>query len=185
MASNLEPRPKYEKNLAGYGLPPLAWKRALERLQQEWRLQAPPEYGGVPGPHTHWLVAARPDGRPLVMPVGVAWHDGAFYFTSGPGTRKAKNLALNPECVVTLAAGGIELVLEGQATRVKDDAKLRQLAGVFGSAGWEPTVRDGAYYHEYGAPSTGPPPWVLSEFRPRTVFGLVTAEPYGTTRWRL
>lgn len=45
-------KPVSEKNLAGYGLPPLAWDRALERLEEEWKLQAPPEMGGVPEPHT-------------------------------------------------------------------------------------------------------------------------------------
>jgi hypothetical protein len=178
-------KPVSEKNLAGYGLSPIAWERALERLEEEWKQQAPPEMGGDSSPHTHWLATTRPDGRPHGMPIGVTWLDGRFYFSSGPGTRKAKNLAQNPHCVLTLAGQGLDLVLEGEAIKVKDDAKLQRLAEVFASAGWAPEVRDGAFYHEYSAPSAGPPPWEVYEFTPKTVFGLATAEPYGATRWRL
>ena len=65
-----EIKPASEKNIAGYGLPPLAWDRALERLQEEWKLQAPPEMGGDASPHTHWLATTRPDGRPHVVGIG-------------------------------------------------------------------------------------------------------------------
>jgi Pyridoxamine 5'-phosphate oxidase len=178
--------PVSEKNLAtSYDLPPLAWERALERLQEEWKSQPPPEFGGDPYPHTHWLATTRPDGAPHVVPIGAVWSDSHFYFSSGPGTRKSRNLELNPRCVMTLAAAGIDLVLEGEAAKVTDDARLRELADVFASGGWAPTVRDGAFYHEYSAPSAGPPPWYIYEFTPRTVFGVATAEPHGATRWRL
>lgn len=182
MAQQADIKPASEKNLDGYGFPPIAWDRARERMEQEWQLQGP---GGDGAPHTHWLATVRPDGRPHVMPVGVAWLDGAFYFSAGAGTQKAKNLARNPNCVMTLAAAGLDLVLEGQATKVTDDAKLHRIAEVFAAHGWAPTVRDGAFYHEFSAPSAGPPPWDVYEFSPRTVFGLATAEPYGATRWRL
>ena len=178
-------RPGSEKNLDRYGNPPISWDRALERLEEEWKSQPPAEFGGAPEPHTHWLATTRPDGAPHVMPVGAVWFEGRFYFTSGDGTRKSRNLAQNPHCVITLAGQGLDLVLEGEATKVKDDAKLHRLAEVFASAGWAPTVRDGAFYHEFSAPSAGPPPWELYEFTPKTVFGLATAEPYGATRWRL
>lgn len=180
-----ELRPISEKNLAGYGLPPLAWERTLERLQEEWKLQAPPEMGGVPEPHTHWLATTRPDGRPHAVPIGVVWDDGHFYFSSGAGTRKSRNLAEDPQCVITLAATDLDIVLEGEARRVQDDDKLRRLAEVFASGGWAPTVKDGAFHHEFSAPSAGPPPWQVYEFTPKTVFGFATAEPYGATRWVL
>jgi len=179
-----EIKPNSEKNLDGYGSAPIAWERAHDRLEQEWRLQAAAEFGGVDEPHTHWLATVRPDGRPHVMPVGAVWLDCHFYFSAGAGTRKAKNLARNPHCVITLAAAGIDLVLEGEAEKVTEDAKLHRVAEVFASQGWAPTVRDGAFYHEFSAPSAGPPPWDVYEFTPRTVFGLATAEPYGATRWR-
>lgn len=178
-------KPVSEKNLAGYGLQPLAWDRALERLEGEWKQQAPPEMGGDASPHTHWLATTRPDGRPHVVPIGAVWDGGHFYFTAGDGTRKAKNLAHNSQCVMTLAARGLDLALEGEAKKVTDEAKLQRLAEVFASGGWAPEVRDGAFYHEFSAPSAGPPPWYVYEFTPKTVFGVATAEPYGATRWRL
>jgi hypothetical protein len=118
------------------------------------------------------------------MPVGAVWLDGAFYFTSGAGTRKAKNIARNPDCVITLAGRGLDLVVEGKAARVTDTAKLQRLAEVYAANGWEPSVRNGSFYAEFSAPSAGPPPWDLYEFTPTTVFGLSTAEPPGATRWR-
>src|SRR5438128_2158336 len=54
-----ELKPVSEKNIAAYGLPPIAWERAVERLREEWRQQAPPEMDGVPEPHTHWLATTR------------------------------------------------------------------------------------------------------------------------------
>jgi nitroimidazol reductase NimA-like FMN-containing flavoprotein (pyridoxamine 5'-phosphate oxidase superfamily) len=184
-ATATELKPTSEKNIAAYGLPALAWDRVLDHLEQDWKLQAPPEMGGVPEPHTHWLATTRPDGRPHVVPIGVVWHEGHFYFTSGEETRKSRNLAKNPNCVITLAANDVDIVLEGKATMVTDEGKLRGLAEVFASGGWAPEVRDRAFYHEFSAPSAGPPPWYVYEFTPETVFGLATAEPYGATRWRL
>jgi pyridoxine/pyridoxamine 5'-phosphate oxidase len=178
-------RPVSEKNLAAYDLGPIAWDRVLARLQEEWKLQAPPKMGGVPEPHTHWLATTRTDGRPHVVPVGVVWNDGRFYFSSGDGTQKSKNLARNPKCVISLAARDLDITLEGEAHRVTDEAKLRRVAEVFASAGWASEVRDGAFYHEFSAPSAGPPPWHVYEFTPHTVFASATAEPYGATRWRL
>jgi hypothetical protein len=173
--------PVSEKNLDIYGSPPLAWDRVRERLEHAWPQQGP----GGDGPHTHWLATTRPDGRPHVVAVGAVWLDGAFYFTAGAGTRKAKNLAQNPHCVITLAAKDIDLSLEGEAVKVTDDVTLHRLAEAYASAGWDPTVRDGAFVHDYSAPSAGPPPWDLYKFTPKTVFGVATAEPHGATRWRV
>lgn len=174
-------QPLSEKNLDGYGAPIIPWSRVRERLEEGFT-QAP-ETGG-PGRHTSWLATMRPDGRPHVMPLGVLWEDGAFYFNAGPTTRKAKNLARNPSCVITVATHDFDLVIEGEATKVTDEARLRHIADLFASGGWEPTVRDGAHYAEFSAPSAGPPPWEVYEVTPATVFALGTAEPYGATRWR-
>jgi Pyridoxamine 5'-phosphate oxidase len=182
MAQNTELKPVSEKNLDDlYGSAPLAWDRARERLEEEWKDQGP---GGDGCPHTHWLATTNADGSPHVVAIGAAYFEGAFYFTSGAGTRKSKNLSRNPHTAIALAAKGLDLVLEGEAEKMTDDDKLHRLAEVFGANGWAPTVRDGAFYHEYSAPSAGPPPWDLYEFTVKTVFGLATAEPYGATRWR-
>lgn len=176
-----EKEPMAERNLDGYGAPPIPWARVRERLEEG--LTQGPGSGG-PARHTCWLATVRPDGRPHVMPLGVLWVDGALYFNAGATTRKARNLAHDPHCVITVATDAFDLVVEGEAVKVTDEAKLQRIAEVYTSQGWQPTVRDGGLHAEYSAPSAGPPPWHVYEVTPETVFALGTAEPYGATRWR-
>lgn len=107
---------------------------------------------------THWLATVCPDGRPHVMPVWATWMSGAFDFATGATTRKGKNLAHNSHCVITVASSGLDLIVEGKATKVSDEAKLHLIAEVYASLGWHPTVLDGAFSSDSGAPSAGPPP---------------------------
>src|ERR687898_2091932 len=63
---------------------------------------------------TFWLSTVRPDGRPHVTPLIAVWHGDAIWFTTGPGERKAKNLAENSSCVLTtgrsdLVEGGLDV----------------------------------------------------------------------------
>jgi hypothetical protein len=173
--------PVAEQNLDGYGAPIIPWAKVEQRLDQG--ITQAPETGG-PARHSCWLATVRPDGRPHVMPLGVLWVDGRLYFNAGPGTRKARNLAGDPRCVISVATEPFDIVVEGEAARVTDDTKLQRIAEAFAAEGWEPTVRDGALYAEYSAPAAGPPPWHVYEMTPATVFALGTAEPYGATRWR-
>ena len=85
-----------EKNLDIYGNKPIPWSRALAALE------APPTKPGDGAPNTFWLATSRPDQRPHVAGVGALWDDGNFYFVSGPGTRKSRNLAKNPSCVISV-----------------------------------------------------------------------------------
>jgi hypothetical protein len=62
-----------------------------------------------------FLGTVRPDGRPHAAGIGAVWHDGDLYFTSGPGTRKARNLASNPACTISVELPGMDLTLEGDA----------------------------------------------------------------------
>jgi hypothetical protein len=173
-------QPLSGRNLDGYGAPVIEWRRVRQRLD-EGMTQAPGT--GGPGRHTPWLATAGPDGRPHVVPVGIVWLNGAVYFTSGPATRKSRDLNLDPRCTVTVATEPFDIVIEGTATRVTDEATLQRLAARFGAHGWAPTVREEAFYHEFSAPSAGPPPWYLYELVPATVFAFGTAEPYGATRF--
>jgi Pyridoxamine 5'-phosphate oxidase len=169
------------RNLDRYDAPMIEWTRVHDRLNEGFT-QAPGT--GGPDRHTSWLATVNPDGTPHVMPLGALWVDGNLYFTSGAGTRKAKNLVDNPSCVITLATHPFDLVFEGEAVKVTDDAKLQRIADKYASGGWKPTVRDGTLYAEYSAPSAGPPPWDLYEMQPTTVFAFGTAEPGGATRFR-
>ena len=79
---------------------------------------------------------------------------------------------------------GIDLVIEGVARKVTDDETLQRLAKRYADQGWPATVKDGAFTYDYSAPSAGPPPWDLYVVAPTTVFGVLTSEPGGATRWR-
>jgi hypothetical protein len=85
--------------------------------------------------------------------------------------------------VVTIAAPGIDIVAEGEARIIRDEGELQRIAKLY--SGWGPQVRDGAFWHEYSAPSAGPPPWDVYEITPTTIFAVATVEPHGATRWRL
>jgi nitroimidazol reductase NimA-like FMN-containing flavoprotein (pyridoxamine 5'-phosphate oxidase superfamily) len=132
----------------------------------------------------YWLATVRPDGRPHVVPVLAVWVDGALHFSAGPTTRKGKNLACNPHCVVTVASDALHLVLEGEVAKVSDAGRLERVAEVYATKyGWQVTVRDGAFYAD-GAPTAGPPPYEVYELTPTRAFGFGMDESLGATRWR-
>jgi hypothetical protein len=169
--------PRETKNLDGYGSPPLEWERVIEALNATRDVDANEAAG------RYWIATTRPDGRAHVMPVGIAWNDGRFYLVTGAGTQKGMNLAHDPRCVVSVAAPGIDVVAEGAAAVIRDDGELERIATLFSD--WGPQVRDGAFWHEFSAPSAGPPPWDVYEIRPTTIYAVASAEPHGATRWRL
>src|SRR4029453_14451126 len=113
-------------NLDRYGSPPLPWRRPPARLV------ANPAQPGT----SYFLGTSRPDGRPHAAGIGALWDDGDLYFTSGPGTRKARELAANPACTFSVGLAGIDLVLEGEAARVTDPPVLERLAGRYRELGW-------------------------------------------------
>ena len=57
-------------------------------------------------------------------------------FTSGPGTRKARNLASNPACTIAVKFSGLDLTLEGEAAKVTDPAILDRVASIYRDIGW-------------------------------------------------
>ena len=162
-----------QTNLDIYGHAPLPWSRAEHQLEAE---------GGETV--THFLATVRPDGRPHVAGVGALWVDGKFYFTSGAGTRKSRNLAERADGVISVKLPDLDLIVEGAATKVTDGPTLQRLAERYDAQGWPATVKDGSLTAPFSAPSAGPSPWDLYEFTPTTAFGVATAEPYGATRWQ-
>ena len=174
-------RPTAEQNLDGYGTSPIDWSRVDAVIRSD--ILPAPDTGG-PNRHTSWLATTNADGSPHVMPVGALWVEDAYYFTSGPGTRKSRNL-VDPRCVITIATREFDLVIEGEAAKVTDQAELELVVRAFGEGDWHPEVRDGAFFAEFSAPSAGPPPWHVYRVRPKTIYALGTAEPYGATRWEL
>jgi len=148
---------------------PTAWGTARERLESA---------------ELYWLTTVRPDGRPHVTPLIAVWMDDALYFCTGPTERKAKNLAGNAQVVITtgcnVLAKGLDLVVEGEAVNVSDEARLQRLSDAYVSkygSDWHFTVRDGAFHHEGGQA-------LVFEIAPTTVFGFHKGEAGGQTRWR-
>lgn len=169
--------PRETKNLDIYGHAPLEWERVVRALDGISDLE-------VANAASHyWIATTRPDGRPHVMGVGIVWDAGTFYLVSGPKTQKSKNLARDPHCTISIAAPGIDIVAEGEATIVRDNAELERIAALFSD--WGPHVREGAFWHEFSAPSAGPPPWDVYAITPTTFYAVANAEPDGATRWRM
>jgi general stress protein 26 len=132
-----------------------------------------------------WLSTVRPDGRPHVTPLIAVWTDGALYFCTGPTERKARNLESNTHCVLTTGCNrideGVDLVVEGEAVGVSDEATLQRVADALASKYGEPfvfTVRDGAFWSDDGGEA------LLFEVRPMTAFGFGKGDVFSQTRWR-
>jgi hypothetical protein len=61
------------------------------------------------------------------MPVWGLWFEDAFYLSTSPDSRKARNLDANPGTVVHLESGDEVVILEGEAEQVTDEALLQRL----------------------------------------------------------
>jgi Pyridoxamine 5'-phosphate oxidase len=170
------------RNLDGYGAPTIEWTR-VETVLDGQLTQAPGS--GGPQRHTAWLTTINPDGSPHVRPVGVIAHNGGWYFTSGPATRKSRNLARDRRCVVSVATDQFDLVLEGMAERIGDGSELASIAAAFVRSGWPAKVAGDALTAEYSAPSAGPPPWHVYRVQRSDVFAMGTSEPFGATKFQL
>ncbi|MFI5041349.1 MAG: pyridoxamine 5'-phosphate oxidase family protein [Acidimicrobiales bacterium] len=171
-------------NLADlYGTPLLDWAPIEARLDEG--LTQAPESGG-PSRHTCWLATINPDGTPHLTGVGALWVDGSFWFETGAGTRKARNLARDPRCVMSVAAHDFDLVVDGEAQIVTDPTRVADMAARWATHGWPARVDDTgvALTAEFSAPSAGPPPWFVYRLEPRTATAVLTVEPGGATRWR-
>jgi hypothetical protein len=168
------PQPVETINLDIYEHPALPWSRALERLPVDL-----PEIATA-----QFLSTTGPDGRPHTTGIGGQWLNGNLYFTSGPGTRKSRNLAANPACTLAVRLQGLDLVLEGDAVRVTHAETLEEVAAGYREGGWPVGVEGDGFTAPFSAPSAGPPPWHLFRLALTQAVGVATAEPHGATRWR-
>lgn len=102
--SNATLNPKAGRpNIPGYGIAKsnkglLPWKWALNRLRKS---------------RQYWIATTRPDGAPHVMLIWGLWLDDGFYFSTGKDSRKAKNLASNPRCVICSNNSAEAVIVEG------------------------------------------------------------------------
>ena len=93
------------------GLKPWAW--AFERLEKS---------------HNYWIATSRPDGPPHLMLVWGIWWEDAFWFSTGPRTRKAKNISAQAHCVIGTEKADEAVILEGTAQEISDRTQWKQIA---------------------------------------------------------
>lgn len=133
------------------------------------------------------LAVVSPAGRTHVTPLLGVWLDSALYFCTGPAERKARNLAQNPNCVLTTGRNtldnGLDLVIEGEAAKVSDEAELRDVAEAFESKyGSHFTAPEGTW-SGLGDTIRGGDALVY-RVAPSTAFGFGKGKRFSQTRWR-
>lgn len=137
-----------------YGVPDgedgtLSWRHVSDRMS---------------GSRNYWVATTKPDGGPHAVPVWGVWLEDTFYFGGGRGTRKARNLAVDPGVTVHLESGDDVVILEGIAEEITDSALLSRI--------------DDAYAAKYGI-RHGTPVWAV---RSRVAFAW-SRFPGDATRW--
>jgi hypothetical protein len=132
-----------------------------------------------------WLSTIQRDQRPHVTPLLAAWLDGSIYFCTGRDEQKAKNLALNSHCTLTTGTnilGGLDLVLEGDATEVAEKSVRGSVADCFESKyGAHFAAPDGTWSGLGDAMRSGDV--LLFRVAPAKAFGFQKGGPYSQTRW--
>src|SRR5256885_749153 len=104
------------------GLPPVDWAAVAGKL----------DAGSAPAPdaansRTTWLSTVNEDGSPHVTAVGALWLDGTFWFQTGAGTRKGRNVARDPRCSIAVSIRDADVVIEGDAARVTEPGAVEGL----------------------------------------------------------
>jgi hypothetical protein len=162
------------------GLPPVDWTAIVDKL----------DAGSVPAPdamnsRTTWLATINEDGSPHVTAVGALWFDGTFWFQTGVGTRKARNVARDPRCTIAISIRDADLLWEGTCAQVTDPSALARIAKAWADGGWpaEPDDSGSGITAPFNAPSQGPPPWNVYRIEPRSAVVTLGAEPGGLTRF--
>jgi hypothetical protein len=133
----------------------LSWKWAGKRLNKS---------------RQYWIATTRLDGAPHLMIIWGLWLDESFWFSTGSASRKARNLAANPRCVIGTDDAAKAVILEGVAELI--DAK---------SAEYKKFAK--AYEKKYEW-NVGETTQLVYRFRPTVGFGLFEKKFEKTaTRW--
>jgi hypothetical protein len=163
------------------GLAPVDWSAIAGKL----------DTGSAPAPGAHnarstWLTTLNADGSPHVTPVGALWLDGAYWFQTGAGTRKGRNVERDPRCSVAVSIQGADVVVEGEAVRVTDPAGVARAAKAWADQGWpaEPDPSGTGIPAPFNAPAQGPPPWHVYRIEPRSAVVALGEDPGGLSRFR-
>jgi len=165
-----EPTTHFDGNFSSPGAAATPWRDALGVLDEA---------------EIFWLSTIQSDQRPHVTPLLAAWLDGSMFFCTGRDERKAKNLGMNAHCVLTTGAntlGGLDLVLEGDATEVAEESVRRSVADRFESKYGTPfAAPEGTWSGLGDAMRSGDV--LLYRVAPSRVFGFQKGGLYSQTRW--
>jgi nitroimidazol reductase NimA-like FMN-containing flavoprotein (pyridoxamine 5'-phosphate oxidase superfamily) len=163
-----EPTPELDPRFSEPGAQPTPWAQVRDLLEAA---------------ELFWISTVRGDGRPHVVPLPAVWRDDALFFCTGPDEQKAVNLGDNDACALTTGTNrwkeGLDVVVEGRARRVTDEASLRELAAMWDTkyrGDWQFEVRDGAFHHGPGAAH-------VFEVRPAKVLAFAKGD-FAQTRYR-
>jgi len=141
----------------GSGLLPWSWADAHLRASRDF-----------------WLASVGAGGAPHVMPVWGVWDGDALWFSSALGSRKARNLALDPRATATTDVPAEPVVLEGVVERTRDGAEIARFLRAMNQK----------YDVEYEVDFLDPDVNGTYGLRPHRVFGLVEADFTGSpTCW--
>jgi len=162
-------------------LPPVDWSAIVERIAD----------GSPPAPDAHnarttWLTTLNEDGSPHVTAVGALWIDGAFWFQTGEGTKKHRNVERDPRCSIAVSVRDADVVVDGHAARVTDPADVTRAAQAWADGGWpaEPDTSGTGITAPFNAPAQGPPPWHVYRIEPTSATVVLGIEPGGLTRFK-
>jgi hypothetical protein len=103
-ASKNNPRPS-RIAATGYGFPKgtkglLPWSWAEQRLKKS---------------HNYWITTVTPEHKPHTMVIWALWQDGRLLFSTGSQSKKARNLAKNPNCILCTEHAQEAVIVEGVA----------------------------------------------------------------------
>jgi PPOX class probable F420-dependent enzyme len=133
----------------------------------------------------YWVVTASASGRPHAMPVWGVWlpETERFWFSCSPNARKARNVAANPQCVVTVDDTVECVSVEGRA-RIADQNDDAAAVDEAVSAYAKKYCADPAEYAQMDAFVRS---HTIIEVTPVVAFGIIEREEeFGerATRWR-
>jgi hypothetical protein len=138
----------------GSGLLPWSW--AEQRLTES---------------RNYWVTSLWPDGRPHSMPVWGVWDGQALWFGSGRRSRKARNLAVDPGCVVATENADEPVIIEGSAEVAQERHVIARVAELM-------NAKYGGITVEFLAANA------TMRVRPRWAFGIAHEDFIGSpTRW--
>ena len=171
-ASAIPRRGRGTSPAAGTGPGPVAdWAEVSEILR-----------GGEVGPF--WLSSVRDSQAPHVRPVFAAWAGSSFFFASKGSAAKTHHLEHHPEASVSVDLGSLHLVVEGRVSRVVGTDRLtlasQAMQDVFS---WPTRVLGDQLDADYGAPTSGGPPYQVYELVPVRAYGFPTRDQVEPTRW--